>query len=46
MELEDLVKWDCIFYKSHQECLALLKMTCKNKDCKFYKKIGDVNGKN
>jgi len=32
--------WDCTFYKSDRECSALLKMVCKEKACKFYKRIG------
>lgn len=30
---------DCKFYKSDKECVALLKMVCKEKACKFYKSI-------
>lgn len=40
------VKWDCKFYKSDTECTALRKMVCRDKKCKFYKKIGVGNDKN
>ncbi len=43
----NLVKWDCKFYKSDTECVALRKMTCREKkECKFYKRIGMCNDKN
>lgn len=37
---DDLVQWDCLYYKTHKVCSILREMTCRNKKCKFYKKIG------
>ena len=30
---------DCKLYKTDTTCAGLLKMVCREKDCKFYKSI-------
>ena len=36
--------WDCKFYKNETTCAALRTMVCREKRCKFYKRIGEGDG--